>query len=167
MPLLLARPARKAGAARHALVQGGHWRGFFTAGDGHGPGVGLAANADSDEARNRLREEISREEQDMPAEIYPPKLFTGDTTAETLQMLMVKQGERMAVLTDEAGIFLVMAGLYSGGNASLDVFLQGHAGSPVRVDRADREAYTSQQPAGRKPTARPAADARRKRKSAG
>ena len=33
------------------------------------------------------------------------------------------------------------AGLYSGGNASLDVFLQAHAGSPVRVDRADREAY--------------------------
>ena len=100
-----------------------------------------AANADTDETRQRLREEISREEQDMPAEIYPAKLFTGDTTAETLQMLMVKQGERMAVLTDEAGIFLVMAGLYSGGNASLDVFLQGHAGSPVRVDRADREAY--------------------------
>jgi hypothetical protein len=100
-----------------------------------------AANADNDEARQRLREEVSQEEQDMPAEIYPPKLFTGDTTAETLQTLMVKQGERMAVLTDEAGIFLVMAGLYSGGNASLDVFLQGHAGSPVRVDRADREAY--------------------------
>lgn len=100
-----------------------------------------AANADSDEARERLRAEIAREEEDMPAEIWPPKLFTGDTTAETCQGLLVKQGERMAVLTDEAGIFLVMAGLYSGGNASLDVFLQGHAGSPVRVDRADREAY--------------------------
>jgi hypothetical protein len=100
-----------------------------------------AANADSDEARQRLRDEISQEEQDMPPEIHPPKLFTGDTTAETCQGLLVKQGERLSVLTDEAGIFLVMAGLYSGGNASLDVFLQGHAGSPVRVDRADREAY--------------------------
>ncbi|MFZ5483733.1 MAG: DUF3987 domain-containing protein [Pseudomonadota bacterium] len=100
-----------------------------------------AAAADSDEARARLREEAAREEEDMPLEIHPPKLFTGDTTAETLQNLLVRQGERMAVLTDEAGIFLVMAGLYSGGNASLDVFLQGHAGSPVRVDRADREAY--------------------------
>jgi putative DNA primase/helicase len=100
-----------------------------------------AANADSDETRMRLRDEISREEDEMPVEIFAPKLFTGDTTAETLQGLLVKQGERMAVLTDEAGIFLVMAGLYSGGNASLDVFLQGHAGSPVRVDRADREAY--------------------------
>lgn len=100
-----------------------------------------AANADNDEARNRLRDEIAREEQEMPAELFPPKLFTGDTTAETCQSLLVKQGERMAVLSDESGIFLVMAGLYSGGNASLDVFLQAHAGSPVRVDRADREAY--------------------------
>ena len=100
-----------------------------------------AANADDDTTRQRLRDEISDEEQDMPVEIFPPKLFTGDTTAETLQGLLAKQGERMSVLTDEAGIFLVMAGLYSGGNASLDVFLQGHAGSPVRVDRADREAY--------------------------
>lgn len=100
-----------------------------------------AATADSDDARERLREEISREEQDMPAEIFLPKIFTGDTTAETCQGLLVKQGERMAVLTDEPGIFQVMAGLYSGGNASLDVFLQGHAGSSVRVDRADREAY--------------------------
>lgn len=100
-----------------------------------------AANTDDDTARRRLRDEIGREEEEIPGEIFAPKLFTGDTTAETLQSLLVKQGERMAVLTDEAGIFLVMAGLYSGGNASLDVFLQGHAGSPVRVDRAEREAY--------------------------
>ncbi len=100
-----------------------------------------AAGNDDEHQRRRLRDEIARIEDEMPAEIHAPKLFTGDTTAETLQTLLVKQGERMAVLTDEAGIFLVMAGLYSGGQASLDVFLQGHAGSPVRVDRAEREAY--------------------------
>jgi putative DNA primase/helicase len=100
-----------------------------------------ASSADDDAARQRIRLEIEREEEGTPAEIHAPKLFTGDTTAETLQGMLVKHGERMAVLTDEGGIFLVMAGLYSGGNASLDVFLQAHAGSPVRVDRADREAY--------------------------
>ena len=100
-----------------------------------------ASNADDDDARQRIRVEIEREEEGTPAEIHAPKLFTGDTTAETLQGMLVKYGERMAVLTDEGGIFLVMSGLYSGGNASLDVFLQAHAGSPVRVDRADREAY--------------------------
>lgn len=100
-----------------------------------------AAAADSDEARARLHLEIQQIEHDTPEEIHAPRLFTGDVTAETLQGLLVKHGERMAVMTDEAGIFLVMAGLYSGGNASLDVFLQAHAGSPVRVDRAEREAY--------------------------
>jgi len=35
----------------------------------------------------------------------------------------------------------VMAGMYSGGIASLDVFLQGHSGSPMRVDRAGRLAH--------------------------
>ncbi len=100
-----------------------------------------AAAADTDEARAGIRREIEQIERNTPDDIHAPRLFTGDVTAETLQALLVKHGERMAVLTDEAGIFLVMAGLYSGGNASLDVFLQAHAGSPVRVDRAEREAY--------------------------
>lgn len=100
-----------------------------------------ASNADNDDARQRIRQEIEREEEGMPAEIHAPKLFTGDVTSERLQSLLVMQGERMAVLTDEAGIFLIMSGIYSGGSASIDVFLQAHAGSPVRVDRAEREAY--------------------------
>lgn len=77
----------------------------------------------------------------MPQELRAPRLFTGDVTAERLQALLVEHSERMAVLSDEAGIFLIMAGMYSGGMASLDVFLQGHAGTPMRVDRADRAAH--------------------------
>lgn len=100
-----------------------------------------AASASDDEERNAINREIDKIKLDMPDEIHAPRLFTGDVTAETLQAMLVKHGERMAVLTDEAGIFMVMAGLYSGGNANIDVFLQSHAGSPVRVDRADREAY--------------------------
>ncbi|WP_341742962.1 YfjI family protein [Azonexus hydrophilus] len=100
-----------------------------------------AVNAESDEDRERIRKLIQEEEEAMPAEIRAPRLFTGDVTAERLQALLVEHGERMAVLSDEAGIFLIMAGLYSGGMASLDVFLQGHAGTPMRVDRADRCAH--------------------------
>lgn len=106
----------------------------------------LVRDASSETDADRLkeiREEIERTELDMPAEIHAPRLFTGDVTAERLQTLLVEQGERMAVITDEAGIFTIMAGLYSGGIANIDVFLQAHAGSAVRVDRADREAYLS------------------------
>jgi hypothetical protein len=100
-----------------------------------------AANANDTDERNLINREIEKIKLDVPEEIHAPRLFTGDVTGETLQAMLVKHGERMAVLTDEAGIFMVMAGLYSGGSANIDVFLQSHAGSPVRVDRADREAY--------------------------
>lgn len=100
-----------------------------------------AVNADNDNDRERLRKLIEDEENSMPAELRAPRLFTGDVTAERLQALLVEHAERMSVLSDEAGIFLIMAGMYSGGMASLDVFLQGHAGTPMRVDRADRCAH--------------------------
>lgn len=100
-----------------------------------------AVNAESDDDRERIRKLIQEEEETMPAELRAPRLFTGDVTAERLQALLTEHGERMAVLSDEAGIFLIMAGMYSGGMASLDVFLQGHAGTPMRVDRADRCAH--------------------------
>lgn len=100
-----------------------------------------ASKAKNDEEREAIRAEIQREEEGMPDEVRAPRLFTGDTTSERCQSLMVENGERIAVLSDEAGIFLIMAGVYSGGVASLDVFLQGHAGTAMRVDRAGRMAH--------------------------
>lgn len=103
-----------------------------------------AAKAKDAQERASLTAEIEREETDMPDELRAPRLFTGDTTAERLQALLVEHGERMAVLSDEAGIFQIMAGLYNGGASNLDVFLQGHAGSSLRVDRAGRCAHVDQ-----------------------
>lgn len=100
-----------------------------------------AAKAKDESEREGIRNEIAREETDMPDEARAPRLFTGDTTAERLQALLVEHGERMAVHSDESGIFLIMAGIYNGGAANIDVFLQGHAGTPMRVDRAGRTAH--------------------------
>lgn len=100
-----------------------------------------AAKAKDASERESITQEIQQEEVNTPDELRAPRLFTGDTTAERLQAMLVEHGERMAVLSDEAGIFLVMAGIYSGGVANIDVFLQGHAGSPLRVDRAGRCAH--------------------------
>ncbi len=88
-----------------------------------------------------LRHDIEREELEMPDEVRAPRLFTGDTTAERLQAMLFENAERMAVHSDEPGIFRVMAGAYSGGAQNLDVFLQGHAGSAMRIDRAGRMAH--------------------------
>jgi replicative DNA helicase len=100
-----------------------------------------AAKAKDASEREAVRAEIQREEEQMPDELRAPRLFTGDTTAERLQALLVEHGERMAVHSDEAGIFLIMAGIYNGGASNIDVFLQSHAGTPMRVDRAGRSAH--------------------------
>jgi hypothetical protein len=52
--------------------------------------------------------------------------------------MMQEQGGRMAVFSDEGGIFDILAGRYSKGAPNLDLWLQGHSVSPIRVDRQDR-----------------------------
>jgi replicative DNA helicase len=100
-----------------------------------------AAKAKDDHERERIRAEIQHERDSMPAELRAPRLFTEDVTAERLQAMLAEYGERMALLSDEAGIFQIMAGIYNGGSANLDAFLKGHAGTAMRVDRAGREAH--------------------------
>lgn len=100
-----------------------------------------AARAKSSDERELIRAEIQREEEGMPEEKRSPRLFTSDSTAERAQNLIVDHGGRMAIFSDEAGQLGVMGGIYTNGQANLDVFLQSHAGSPFRVDRAGRLAH--------------------------
>jgi len=103
-----------------------------------------AGREDDATKRDQLRDEIARLRDDLPAELFAPRLFTGDVTGERMQQMLVEQHERMAVISDEGGIFNNMAGSYGNGPGSIDVYLQGHAGSPMRVDRAGRMAYIDQ-----------------------
>ena len=100
-----------------------------------------AAKASNGKERADITAQIEQEELNLPEEVRAPRLFVGDVTLERLQNLLVDHGERMAVLSDEPGIFLILSGLYTGGAANFDVALQGHAGTPLRVDRAGRSAY--------------------------
>jgi putative DNA primase/helicase len=101
---------------------------------------GDAAKEDSPVRRGELVREIAELHDQTPEVKLPPRLFTGDTTAERLQQMLMEHGGKMAVLTDEGGIFSVMAGIYTGGEAYVDVFLQAYSGSAVRVDRGSRTA---------------------------
>ncbi len=102
----------------------------------------IKARAAKAETTPTGREELLREILDIeaatPDEMIPPRLWVDDVTPERLQTLLFDHGGRMALLSDEGGIFEVMAGLYSGGKANLNVFLQAHAGAPIRVDRQGR-----------------------------
>jgi hypothetical protein len=69
-----------------------------------------------------------------------PRLVAGDITPEKLANLLFEQGGRIAVMDAEAGgVFEIMAGPYThDGKANLDIYLRGHAGDTLRVDRLGR-----------------------------
>ncbi|MFI9028827.1 YfjI family protein [Streptomyces sp. NPDC053560] len=73
----------------------------------------------------------------VPAE---PQLLADDATAETVTSLLHEQGGRISVLSAEGDIFDIIAGRYSGA-PNLGVFLKGHAGDRLRVNRQTRKEY--------------------------
>ncbi|MFE7443718.1 YfjI family protein [Streptomyces chartreusis] len=73
----------------------------------------------------------------VPAE---PILLADDSTPETVTSLMAEQGGRLSVMSDEGGIFDIIAGRYSG-SPNMEVFLKGHAGGRLRVNRQTRREY--------------------------
>ena len=76
-----------------------------------------------------------------------PRLFADSVTPEAAASLLAEQGGRLAILSAEGGIFDVLAGRYSNGLPDLDVWLKGHAGDPLRIDRKGRPAEYVRAPA--------------------
>jgi 5S rRNA maturation endonuclease (ribonuclease M5) len=105
--------------------------------------AGKAKGADFDS----LKKEIAQLEAELPKIPTAPQVWAQDVTPENLGTIMADNSERMAILSDESGIFDILAGRYSGGIPNLDLFLQGHAGSPVRVNRGSRPPVFMQNPA--------------------
>ena len=95
-----------------------------------------AVRAEDPNIKEATFDEIEQLTKSMPPEINAPKLFTADVTPVGLQKLLGENNGRMSIIADEAGIFKGSTGISS--SANVDVFLQGHAGSTIRVDRADR-----------------------------
>jgi replicative DNA helicase len=102
---------------------------------------GAAAKAKASELNARLEEaqEIARELAGRKRPVLP-RLIADDATPERLASILSEQGGRLAVLSPEGGIFDAIAGRYTSGAPNLDVFLKGHAGESMRVDRVGRAA---------------------------
>jgi putative DNA primase/helicase len=98
-----------------------------------------------DKLRKKLRDadaaaeirHIAELEADLPVVPRPPMLFTADVTAERLEVLLEANSGRLAVISDEGGIFDVIAGRYNT-TPNLDVWLKGHCQGHVRVHRMER-----------------------------
>lgn len=106
-----------------------------------------AAKATADE-REVLQKEagakaIAHASIELPA---APRMLADDTTPEKLATLLSEQGGRMAVMSPEGDIFEIMAGRYSGA-PNFAVYLKGHAGDTLRVDRVGRPSEYVKAPA--------------------
>lgn len=71
-------------------------------------------------------------------DLHPYRLLADDTTPEKLVDLMDEQGGCLTVCSAEGGIFDSMAGRYDRA-ANFDVYLKGHAGDMIVVDRIGRK----------------------------
>jgi hypothetical protein len=78
-----------------------------------------------------------------------PRLVADDATPEALASLLCDQGGRIAVLSAEGDLFDIMSGRYGGDGQvpNLGVFLKGHAGDLLLVDRKGRAPERIEQPA--------------------
>ena len=70
-------------------------------------------------------------------EVLPLKLFVDDVTAEKLASVLAENNSKAAIVSAEGGIFDILNGIYTK-NVNIDVFLKGHSGDTIRVDRIGR-----------------------------
>ena len=113
-----------------------------------------AARADAARARDPIEISVaSAEAEDLEAEVaarpipVAPQLWVSNVTPEKLGMLLADQGEHLAWLSSEAGLFDMLAGRYSkGGVADLDIFLKGWSGDPDSSARVGRLAVYLSRP---------------------
>ena len=68
---------------------------------------------------------------------YPVRYLADDCTPEVLTSLLAHNNGRMAVFSAEGGIFDILNGRYNKG-INIDVWLKGHSGDMIRVDRRGR-----------------------------
>ncbi len=87
-------------------------------------------------------------ELDSTPEPALPRLIVDDATSEKLGAMLAEQGGRIASMSPEGGVFDLMAGLYSkSGMPQFGVYLMGHAGDDLRVDRISRKGEHVKRPA--------------------
>lgn len=130
------RPEANAAAVRRAVLEERRAAALRAAG---------RAKTDEDrEAHQAEAEDAGRALAEMP-EHAEPRLLAGDCTPEALASLLSQNGA-VALIDADAALFETAAGRYSNG-PNLEVFLKGHSGDPLRVDRRGRPSEHVDRPA--------------------
>ncbi|MFR1510381.1 MAG: YfjI family protein [Coprococcus sp.] len=94
----------------------------------------------------KLREELRELEEEPVNEV---RLIVDDVTAEGLLLVLKENNERLALVSAEGGVFLIMAGQYGAKNTkntNIDIYLKAYSGEPYTSDRAGRESVRLKEP---------------------
>ena len=98
----------------------------------------------AEDAPEDRREELLQEAVDAKARAEEitvptrPRLLADDITQEALTSLLEEQDGKVSILSAEGGVFEILAGRYTDGQPNIDIFLKGHSGDAVLVDRKGR-----------------------------
>lgn len=110
--------------------------------------------AESRAAKDPTGEVLAEEVAGLSAELQAmrpkaaPRYVVEDCSPERLGTMLAEQAGRLAVFAPEGDVFDLMAGRYSAtGSANFGVFLKGHAGDDIRVDRVGRPSDYVSKPA--------------------
>ena len=102
----------------------------------------LAAKAKKAEDRQQDQQrarDLIEQLQELPT-LHAPKYIADDATPEALGKLLFQQAGRIAILSPEGDTFELMAGRYDRkGAPNLGVYLKGHIGDDLRVDRVAKD----------------------------
>jgi len=87
-----------------------------------------------------LRDEAKKLAKELAEHLVPeePQCYCADITPEKLGGLLARQGGRMLLASAEGTAFEIAKGKYSD-TANFDVYLKGHAGDPLPIDRVSRD----------------------------
>ena len=108
---------------------------------------GLQKKLERKESREMELELRQLQEQlEETPELKPGRFFADDCSSEALTSLMAANNGVFSVISTEGGIFDIMAGRYSN-KSNIDVWLKGHCGDAIYVDRMTREAECIMHPA--------------------
>jgi hypothetical protein len=108
-----------------------------------------AAKCDDFSERKRLELDAAEIAREIAENSVPnvPVFILDDVTTESLGIHMSENGERMAIMSTEGGVFSNMTGRYDKKTANFDLYLKAHAGDPLSITRVHRGANTMQSPA--------------------
>ncbi|MGH3709459.1 MAG: DUF3987 domain-containing protein [Pseudonocardiaceae bacterium] len=107
-----------------------------------------AANAKPDKRDELSAKAVSAASQAAAIQVpIVPRLIADDVTPEAAASLLADHGGRLAIISAEGGIFDIIAGKYNNSVPCLDVWLKGHAGDPLHIDRKGRDSEYIEHPA--------------------